>query len=115
MAAFRDQPLPAYLLNSIIVALFPMAVSLFILLSLRMLSRGSISNTAARSLPASSPCRDVPAGHADGAAVRDHAGLTLLNSYWALVLPYTVLEPAHLHAGVDQFSRTSRAIWKTPQ
>jgi multiple sugar transport system permease protein len=91
VAAFRDQPLPAYLLNSVIVALSSMLLSLFIaslaayaIARLNLKYRGLIltSIIAVSMFPLVTlmvPLFEIMRG----------AGL--LNSYWALVLPYTVL------------------------
>ncbi|HEX4858305.1 MAG TPA: carbohydrate ABC transporter permease, partial [Usitatibacteraceae bacterium] len=87
MSAFRDQPLPSYLLNSVIVALSSMAVSLFIaslaayaIARLNLKYRGAVltSIIAVSMFPLVTlmvPLFEIM------------RGLNLLNSYWALVLP----------------------------
>jgi multiple sugar transport system permease protein len=91
IAAFRDQPLPSYLLNSAIVALSSMVVSLFIaslaaysIARLNLKHRGLIltSIIAVSMFPLVTlmvPLFEIM------------RTLGLLNSYFALVLPYTVL------------------------
>jgi multiple sugar transport system permease protein len=91
IAAFRDQPLPGYLLNSAIVAFSSMLVSLFIsalaayaIARLNLKHRGLILTgiIAVSMFPLVTlmvPLFEIM------------RGLNLLNSYTALVLPYTVL------------------------
>ena len=91
VAAFRDQPLPTYLLNSAIVALLAMAVSLVIAalaayaiarLELRhrqLVLTGIVAVSMFPLVTLMVPLFEIM------------RGLGLLNSYWALVLPYTVL------------------------
>ena len=91
IAAFRDQPLPGYLLNSAIVAFSSMLVSLFIsalaayaIARLNLKHRGLILTgiIAVSMFPLVTlmvPLFEIM------------RGLNLLNSYLALVLPYVVL------------------------
>ena len=91
IAAFRDQPLPGYLLNSAIVAFSSMLVSLFIsalaayaIARLNLKHRGLILTgiIAVSMFPLVTlmvPLFEIM------------RGLNLLNSYSALVLPYVVL------------------------
>ena len=91
VAAFRDQPLPGYLLNSAIVAFSSMLVSLFIsalaayaIARLNLKHRGLILTgiIAVSMFPLVTlmvPLFEIM------------RGLNLLNSYLALVLPYVVL------------------------
>ncbi len=91
IAAFTDQPLPVYLLNSAIVALLSMVVSLtlstlaaYAIARLQLPRRKLILTTiiAVSMFPLVTlmvPLFEIT------------RGLNLLNSYWALVLPYTVL------------------------
>ena len=91
VAAFRDQPLPGYLLNSAIVAFSSMLVSLFIsalaayvIARLNLKHRGLILTgiIAVSMFPLVTlmvPLFEIM------------RGLNLLNSYAALVLPYVVL------------------------
>ena len=91
VAAFRDQPLPGYLLNSAIVAFSSMLVSLFIsalaayaIARLNLKHRGLILTgiIAVSMFPLVTlmvPLFEIM------------RGLNLLNSYSALVLPYVVL------------------------
>ena len=91
VAAFRDQPLPGYLLNSAVVAMLSMLLSLFIsalaayaIARLRLRHRnliltGIIAVSMFPLVTLMVPLFEIM------------RGLGLLNSYWALVLPYTVL------------------------
>jgi len=91
VAAFRDQPLPGYLLNSAIVALLSMLLALFIgslaayaIARLRLRHRhliltGIVAVSMFPLVTLMVPLFEIM------------RGLNLLNSYWALVLPYTVL------------------------
>jgi multiple sugar transport system permease protein len=91
IAAFRDQPLPVYLLNSAIVALLSMLLSLFIaalaayaIARLRLRYRHAILTTIIAVSMFPLVTLMVP-------LFEIMRGLNLLNSYWALVFPYTVL------------------------
>jgi multiple sugar transport system permease protein len=91
IAAFRDQPLPHYLLNSAIVALSAMALSLFIsALAAYAIARLNLKyrSTILTSIIAVSMFPLVTLMVPLFEIMR---GLGILNSYWALVLPYTVL------------------------
>jgi multiple sugar transport system permease protein len=91
VAAFRDQPLPGYLLNSVLVAILAMLLSLFIsalaayaIARLRLPRRnliltGIIAVSMFPLVTLMVPLFEIM------------RGLGLLNSYWALVFPYTVL------------------------
>jgi multiple sugar transport system permease protein len=91
VAAFRDQPLPGYLLNSAIVALLSMLLALFIsalaayaIARLRLRHRHLILTVIVAVSMFPLVTLMVP-------LFEIMRGLNLLNSYWALVLPYTVL------------------------
>jgi multiple sugar transport system permease protein len=91
IAAFRDQPLPGYLLNSAIVAFSSMLVSLFIsalaayaIARLNLKHRGLI-------LTAIIAVSMFPLVTLMVPLFEIMRGLNLLNSYLALVLPYVVL------------------------
>ena len=91
VAAFRDQPLPGYLLNSAIVAFSSMLVSLFIsalaayaVARLNLKHRGLI-------LTAIIAVSMFPLVTLMVPLFEIMRGLNLLNSYLALVLPYVVL------------------------
>ncbi|MEO7743313.1 MAG: carbohydrate ABC transporter permease [Usitatibacter sp.] len=91
VAAFRDQPLPGYLLNSVTVAMLSMLLSLFIsalaayaIARLRLRRRNLILTTIIAVSMFPLVTLMVP-------LFEIMRGLGLLNSYWALVLPYTVL------------------------
>jgi multiple sugar transport system permease protein len=91
IAALRDQPLPHYLLNSAIVALSAMALSLFIsALAAYAIARLNLKyrSTILTSIIAVSMFPLVTLMVPLFEIMR---GLGILNSYWALVLPYTVL------------------------
>ena len=91
IAAFRDQPLPGYLLNSAIVAILSMLLSLFIsalaayaiarlnLKRRNLILTGIIAVSMFPLVTLMVPLFEIM------------RGLNLLNSYVALVLPYTVL------------------------
>jgi multiple sugar transport system permease protein len=91
VAAFRDQPLPMYLLNSAIVALLAMAASLVVaslaayaIARLDLRHRQAILTTIIAVSMFPLVTLMVP-------LFEIMRGLNLLNSYWALVFPYTVL------------------------
>ncbi len=91
VAAFRDQPLPTYLLNSAIVALLAMALSLLVsalaayaIARLNLRHRNLILTLIIAVSMFPLVTLMVP-------LFEIMRGLNLLNSYWALVLPYTVL------------------------
>lgn len=91
VAAFRDQPLPLYLLNSGIVALLAMVASLLVaslaayaIARLDLRHRQAILTTIIAVSMFPLVTLMVP-------LFEIMRGLNLLNSYWALVLPYTVL------------------------
>ncbi len=91
IAAFRDQPLPGYLMNSAIVAFSSMLVSLFIsalaayaVARLNLKHRGLI-------LTAIIAVSMFPLVTLMVPLFEIMRGLNLLNSYLALVLPYVVL------------------------
>jgi len=91
VAAFRDQPLPTYLLNSAAVALLSMALSLTIaslaayaiarleLPRRRLVLTGIVAVSMFPLVTLMVPLFDIM------------RGLGLLNTYWALVFPYAVL------------------------
>lgn len=91
VTAFRDQPLPVYLFNSVLVAMGSMLLSLFLsalaayaIARLNLRHRGLIlaSIVAISMFPLVTlmvPLFEIM------------RSLSLLNSYWALILPYTVL------------------------
>jgi len=91
VAAFRDQPLPMYLLNSAIVALLAMVASLLVaslaayaIARLDLRHRQAILTTIIAVSMFPLVTLMVP-------LFEIMRGLNLLNSYWALVFPYTVL------------------------
>ena len=91
IAAFRDQPLPQYLLNSFIVAFGSMIVTLFIsslaayaIARLNLPRRNLILTTIIAVSMFPLVTLMVP-------LFEIMRGLNLLNSYWALIFPYTVL------------------------
>jgi multiple sugar transport system permease protein len=91
VAAFRDQPLPGYLLNSAVVALLSMALSLVVsALAAYAIARVRLRhrNLILTSIVAVSMFPLVTLMVPLFEIMR---GLGLLNSYWALVFPYTVL------------------------
>jgi multiple sugar transport system permease protein len=91
IAAFRDQPLPGYLLNSAIVAILSMLLSLFIsALAAYAIARLNLKrrNLILTCIIAVSMFPLVTLMVPLFEIMR---GLNLLNSYVALVLPYTVL------------------------
>ncbi len=91
VAAFRDQPLPTYLLNSAIVALLAMALSLVI----ASLAAYAIARLNLRHrhliLTAIIAVSMFPLVTLMVPLFEIMRGAGLLNSYWALVFPYTVL------------------------
>ena len=91
VAAFRDQPLPGYLLNSAIVALLSMLLSLFI----SALAAYAIARLKLRHrdliLTAIIAVSMFPLVTLMVPLFEIMRGVNLLNSYWALVFPYTVL------------------------
>jgi multiple sugar transport system permease protein len=91
VAAFRDQPLPTYLLNSAIVALLAMALSLVI----ASLAAYAIARLNLRHrhliLTVIIAVSMFPLVTLMVPLFEIMRGAGLLNSYWALVFPYTVL------------------------
>ncbi len=91
VAAFRDQPLPTYLLNSAIVALLAMTLSLLV----SALAAYAIARLNLRRrnliLTAIIAVSMFPLVTLMVPLFEIMRGLNLLNSYWALVFPYTVL------------------------
>ena len=91
VSAFTDQPLPVYLMNSAIVALLSMMASIvlsalaaYAIARLRLPRRNLI-------LTAIIAVSMFPLVTLMVPLFEIMRGLNLLNSYWALVLPYTVL------------------------
>jgi multiple sugar transport system permease protein len=91
VAAFRDQPLPTYLLNSAIVALMAMTLSLVI----ASLAAYAIARLNLRHrhliLTVIIAVSMFPLVTLMVPLFEIMRGVGLLNSYWALVFPYTVL------------------------
>jgi multiple sugar transport system permease protein len=91
MAAFKDQPLPQYLMNSLIVAFGSMVVTLFIsslaayaIARLQLPRRNLILTCIIAVSMFPLVTLMVP-------LFEIMRSLNLLNSYWALIFPYTVL------------------------
>ncbi len=91
VVAFRDQPLPGYLLNSVIVAMLAMLLSLLI----SALAAYAIARLGLRHrqliLTSIIAVSMFPLVTLMVPLFEIMRGLSLLNSYWALILPYTVL------------------------
>lgn len=91
MAAFRDQPLLTYLLNSALVAILSTLLSLFIsALAAYAIARLNLKRRDFI-LTAIIAVSMFPLVTLMVPLFEIMRGLNLLNSYWALILPYTVL------------------------
>lgn len=113
ISAFQDQPLLTFLTNSLIVAglstllsLFISALAAYAIARLRLRFRGLI-------LTAIIGVSMFPLVTLMVPLFEIMRSLGLLNSYWALVLPYTVLNLPICTLMMVSFSRISRAISRT--